>query len=310
MKRADFIKKIIFFSIAFFIFDKLFYIFLLLSPNLEADKRLEKLVTGNINKEIIIIGSSRGARNLIAKQIEDSLHLTSFNLSYPGSDIDFQNFILKTLLKFNKTPKIILLSLDDPIEFKKNDFLNFRLDRLYPLARFNYINDEMIRRGEKNFLSQFLVLSRINKVNFDLRKKKFNEFDTVRSNGSMPISFTKQNSDLTFNTIKQQYTSEEELNIKIDSFLEFQKLCAENNIELILIFPPNFQIINNQFEKRIKELTEKNVYTYIYDSTNNIYKDKLYYYDKNHLKENGAIVFTNEIIDFLSRTNIIKELDK
>ncbi|CAN0604097.1 unnamed protein product, partial [Ectocarpus sp. 12 AP-2014] len=198
--------------------------FLLLSPNLEADKRLEKLVTGNINKEIIIIGSSRGARNLIAKQIEDSLHLTSFNLSYPGSDIDFQNFILKTLLKFNKTPKIILLSLDDPIEFKKNDFLNFRLDRLYPLARFNYINDEMIRRGEKNFLSQFLVLSRINKVNFDLRKKKFNEFDTVRSNGSMPISFTKQNSDLTFNTIKQQYTSEEELNIKIDSFLEFQKL--------------------------------------------------------------------------------------
>ena len=78
-----FIVKILIFSTVFFLFDRLFYIFLDLSPKQEVDKRLDYVINGNMNKDLIIIGSSRGARDLIAKQIEDSLNISCYNLSYP-----------------------------------------------------------------------------------------------------------------------------------------------------------------------------------------------------------------------------------
>ncbi|MEO9894563.1 hypothetical protein [Aurantibacter sp.] len=299
LKMSGFIKKIIFFAIAFFVFDKIFYAFLFISPHLESDKRLEKLVNGEINKEIIILGSSRGARNIIAKQIEDSLHLSSFNLSYPGSDIAFQEFLLQTLLANNKKPKAIILTLDDPIQLMPNDFINFRFDRLYPLAKYESINNEMIKRREKNFLSRFLILSRINQVNFNITEKKYSIWDSIRSNGSMPISFQSKDAAFNYDNAAQTYNKDNESLAKIKSFTNFQRLCLDNSIALHLIFPPNYKSHNRQFENRIRQLTHSEVSLFVHDTLNDVYHDKSYFFDERHLLVNGAVVFTNELIDML-----------
>ena len=34
-----------------------------------------------------------------------------------------------------------------------DESLKFRYDRLYPLSKYKYINDEMVRRGEKTILT-------------------------------------------------------------------------------------------------------------------------------------------------------------
>ena len=111
-----FLIQILLFSFTFFLFEKVFYVSLYVSPKLEIDKRLEYIINGNMNKDLIVLGSSRGARNIIASQIEDSLNISSYNLSYPGSDIEFHKFLLQSLIKYNEKPKIVLLVVDDNAE--------------------------------------------------------------------------------------------------------------------------------------------------------------------------------------------------
>ena len=294
-----FIRKILLLGFVFFLFDKIFYLFLVVSPSLEKDCRLEQVITGKLNKEIIILGSSRGARNIIAGQIEDSISRSTYNLSYPGSDIEFHEFLLESLLEFNQKPKLILLAVDDSDELLPDPKAGFRYDVLYPLARYNYINNEMIARGQKSILSKILVLARINKRNFDIREKTFNELDTIITCGSMPISFQRKNRSFKYNYAIEQYNKHIESDNKVKAFLEFQNFCIDNNIKLVLVFSPNFRRHNPMFEHRLRQLTDPNVDYLIYDASNKIYEDKSYYYDENHLQTKGAVIFTNEIINFI-----------
>lgn len=298
-----FIQNVLIFSLVFFVIDKLFYPLLYLSPSLEVDNRLEKVINGELNKDIIVFGSSQGARNIIARQIEDSLNISTYNLSYPGSDIEFHNFLLKSLIKFNKTPKMVLLVVDDKTELLPSNILKFRYDRLYPLSINNYINNEMIKRGQKNFISNFLVLSRINRSNFDIREKKFNPLDTIQYCGSMPISFQRKNYEWNF-IDSISYNQEQELPEKVDAFLSFHKLCSDNNIKLVLIFPPNIKTLNPYFEKRMRELSNKKTSFFKYDTSKSMYKEKSYYYDNWHLQRHGAAIFTEEIIEKLTEISL------
>ena len=294
-----FITNILIFALIFFIVEKAFYFFMFISPTLEIDNRLEKVINGEMNKDIIVLGSSRGARNIIAGQIEDSLTISAYNLSYVGSDIQFHEFLLRSLIKFNKPPKIVLLAVDNFYELLPNESMIFRLDVLYPLAKYNYINDEMIKRGEKNYLSNFLILSRINKSNFDLRKKHFSSLDTIIACGSMPIFFQRKDREFK-STNYGDYNVAKELSVKVKSYIRFQKLCTINNIKLLMVFSPNFNShFNLEFEKRLKDLAEPDVAFYVYDSLNTVYQDKSFFYDEVHLKTNGAVIFTNEIINKL-----------
>lgn len=301
MKR--FLVKILLFCILFFVFEKAFYVFLYISPKLEKDKRLELVLNGDINKDLIVLGSSRGARNIIASHIEDSLNITSYNLSYPGSDIEFHEFLLRSLIIHNKKPKVVLLAVDDQVELLPSESIKFRLDRLYPLSEYDYINNEMIKRGEKTFLSKFLVLARINKRNFDIREKTFSALDTIMQCGSMPISFQRENIEFVFKTYNTSYDIDNELPLKIQAFQNFQELCVSYGIQLFIVYPPNFKNHNISFENRIKELSYPTTSTILYDTTNIIYQNKDYFYDLAHLKTNGAVIFTREIINEL-RTKV------
>lgn len=296
---ARFLKTLIFFIVLFLLFDRLFYSFLWISPKLEVDKRLEEVITGKINKDLMVFGSSRGARNIIASQIEDSLSIEAYNLSYPGSDITFHEFMLRSVIKFNKKPKIVLLVIDNPDEFYPSSSIKFRLDRLYPLSKYDYINEELILKGEKSILSNFIVLERINKRNFDIRKKQFSALDTIFKCGSMPISFQDNRTSYQNDTILRKYETNKELKEKLAAFNSFQNLCTEHGIKMIVVFPPQLINIDNGLEERIRALTSTSATIYSYDKQNPVYQNKNYFYDIAHLKKNGAQVFTNEIINFL-----------
>lgn len=303
-EMKKFIIQILFFIIAFFLFEKAFYIFLYFSPKLEKDKRLEYVLNGNMNKDLIILGSSRGARNIIASQIEDSLNISCYNLSYPGSNIEFHEFILRALIKYNRGPKILLLVVDDPHELLHHKPLQFRLDRLYPLVKYKYINNEMIIRKEKNFLSKFLILARINKQNFDLRQKQYSKFDTLKSCGSMPISFQKNGFEYYNNDNKENkynYDIGNEVAEKKVALEKIQNLCLSNGIKLVIVYPPNLSGHNLSFNSRIEELTKLANFYIKNDTTNYAYKNKKYFHDEVHLNTNGARIFTNDIINKMKK---------
>ena len=298
-----FVKSILIFGIAFFLLDKFFIFFIITSAEKEVDKRLELVINGKINKEIVVFGSSRGARNIIASEIEKETGYSAYNLSYPGSNIEFHEFAIRSLLKFNKIPKVILLSVDYPMAFLPDSVLNFRLDRLYPLVKYSYINNELIARGEKNLLmSHLFALSRMNKYIINLKQKKFMPKDTVYSDGSMPISFQKPNENWDKAKTIKKYNSLKELKIKREAFQKIITMCKENNIRLILVSPPLLDSMDSEFKARLKLLTSNTIEILECDSQNPIYKDKNYYYDKTHLNTKGALIFTKEITLYLKNT--------
>jgi hypothetical protein len=294
-----FIKKLLAFILIFLLFDRLFFLFLVLSPTLEKDDRLEKVLKGEMHNDIVVFGSSRGARNIIAGQIGDSLRLSVYNLSYPGSDVSFHEFLLRSYLRFNEKPKIVLLAIDDPSQLLPDESINFRYDRLYPLARYSHINNEMIEHGRKTWLSKVIVLARINKRNFDIRMKTYSAYDSLSACGSMPIAMQRDDQAFKFDNSAQSYTTEFEREEKKAAFKKFQDLCAKNGLKLVLVFPPNFKLHNVEFENRIREMSSVMVNYYIYNSENEIYSDKTYFFDESHLRKNGASIFTNELVNYL-----------
>ena len=301
MKR--FAYKLLLFAAIFFIYDKLFFIVAERSAAAEVDKRLEYLIRGEINKDIIVLGSSRGARAILAGEIEKQTGFSAYNLCYPGSNVEFHEFLMRVLVKYNDPPKVLLMVVDDDTYFFKSTAgtIIFRKDRLYPLVKYPYIRSEMVSLGEKDrVLSELLVLYRLNKSNFDLRKKQFTPVDTILSCGSMPISWKSRNGeDRYLVNYERDYPIDEEIPEKVDAFKKIVSACDEHNINLIVVFTPIRRAHSNSFEERIRELTGESGAIYVYDRENPAYRDAEYYHDGGHLLNTGAEIFTRELSDYL-----------
>ena len=294
--------KLLLFAAIFLIYDKLFIMVARRSADTEVDKRLEYLVNGEINKDIIIAGSSTGSRDIIASQIEEETGRTVYNLCYPGSNVVFHHFVVNTLVQFNDAPECLFLMVDDDIELIPNANIIYRKDRLYPLIQYEHIWKELAKRENTGqLLSRFLWIQRLSKYNFDLREKAFTPLDTIMECGSMPISWKPENTKLEYNYDERPYSASDELPEKLTAFKEIIKICELNDIKLVLVFPPIFEAHSTAFEDRIRQLAGEGVEFYIYDRDNEIYRNEDYYNDQNHLMRKGAVVFTDEIINFINR---------
>lgn len=306
MKR--FILRVLLFCICFICFDRIFILLRNESPSREIDKRLETVINGKINADILIFGSSRGARDVIAEDIREQTNKTCFNLSYPGSDISFHEFLLAQVLKNknkNKKPRIVILAVDDPAEFMPGVSIKFRFDRLYPLVKYETIRKTLVEKGEKNgILTDLFILHQLNQSNFDIRKKHFTALDTLLPDGSMPISFQKKGYVFNFDK-NSEYSINKELKSKVEYFTHFIEMCKKNGIELIIVFPPNYGSPNLIFEKRIIDLSKgKQVHYVKYDTQETRFLDKNYFYDGGHLIKKGAEIFTSEIAQFIKSENL------
>jgi len=178
-----FLKYVFLIALIFFILEKGFYYFIAYAPKKEYDKRLECILEGKMNKDIVVLGSSRGANDIIAKH---------------------------------------LLVLDGVFEFVGNSTLNFRNDRLLPLKKYNYVNDELIEQGEKNILSHVFCLSRIDRKDFSLRKSKPDPKNTLTPHGSI-LETAKLKKTLVYNHQPVPYTSDNEIPEYIDALLRLSR---------------------------------------------------------------------------------------
>ena len=275
-------------------------------PGKELDKRLEYIITGKVNADVIVMGSSRGARGIVASQLADSLRATAYNLSYPGSDISFHEYLLRELLKNgNKKPKLLILVIDDPNEMEESN-LQFRFDRLYPLVKYKSIRNTLIERGEKNkILSELFIIHQLSISNFDPRKEKFTFLDTLLDDGSMPITWQDPKFNHSFVSESVVYDRTKEEQIKIESFIRIVQICRDNKIAVLFACAPTFSRPTIGFRQRITELTGNNSYVMQYDTTNPVYRDADYFTDITHLKINGASIFTTEIATFINQHKLL-----
>jgi hypothetical protein len=295
--------RLLIFGLLFLAVDRCFLVLRNFSPSLEVDKRLEKVINKEIKSDILFFGASRGARDFMAQQIGDSLKMSAYNLSYPGGDIEFQDFVLKQVLKYHK-PKMIVMSIDDKSELSASENVTYRYDRLYPLVKYPVVREELIRKDQKNkYLSEVFIFHQLNKSNFDIRQKKFTKDDTIMADGSMPINGQTKIFTKIYQDSSRVYNQKKEFKYKLNCFLDFITLCKKNNIKLVMVLPPNYFKPCDEFYNRIAFLAKNNAFVMKYDISK--YKSSDFFNDENHLQKKAAIHFSNDVFQFIKSNNVL-----
>ncbi len=76
--------------------------FVLKQPSKHFDWRYGKVREEQLSTDILLIGSSRGARGLNAEVFEAISGKSTFNFCYPGSNLSFHLYCLETYLNNQK----------------------------------------------------------------------------------------------------------------------------------------------------------------------------------------------------------------
>ncbi|MFZ4464325.1 MAG: hypothetical protein ACOYN5_10785 [Bacteroidales bacterium] len=262
------------------------------------------IYTGNINSDLVIYGSSRAWVHINPKIIEDSLQISSYNLGIEGHNFWLQYFRHKELLKFNKKPAHIIMSLDIFTLQKRCDLYNYQqflpflllnndiyqytssyigfstFDYYIPLCRY-FLESGALKAAFRSMIDCKIVPSRIRGY-MGMEKNWTNDLDRAKS--------------------KVDYYE-----VKLDSstvnlFEKFINECSNNNIKITLVFSPEY-IEGQFFVKNRKEIISKyqhfaNKYSlqFIDYSKDTMCMQKQFFYNSEHLNKKGSEIFTNKLI--------------
>lgn len=270
------------------------------------DKRIGKILAKELNADLVIIGSSRAARNFVGSEIAKTSGLTVFNLGLPGSNIDFHAELLKLAIDAGNAPRYVILAVDSQ-ELIDDKSVDFRYDVFYP-----YIHDDRIarlleERGKLTSVSHVLSTYK-QKNNLWTAATPGNKIDALERmevDGSMPLSIKS----ITYDSMKYKqgagsYSTRLESPFLIERFKAFIKICQENKIKLFIVVSPNYADTPPGLIPRLKQLTGD---TATYFDYSQLLRDKENYYDVAHLNKNGAVKLSSQLGSDIkhARTNLV-----
>ena len=290
--------------ILFFSIDKLFLFVENYSPSLEFDQRIDRVMKGEMDYDLVIFGSSRSARAIIAADLEKETGLSCYNMSYHGSNTDFHEFILRMYLTYNRVPKYVVLGVDDYNSFIREKTV-FRADKLYPFTKYPDIIDELVQRGEKiQGISTLLCSHRINRSALFLTKRVPNKFNQFSSNGSITIEgsdkqFLANNFD--YDMSGRLYPIDQESDTLIAKYEAIISLCESYGIELLVTVPPNYRHYTFGFRERLEQITADKTKIFYCNEEKAEYREMTNFYDAEHLNITGAKHYTKDLAEFIKK---------
>lgn len=291
-----FLTKLFLFLLLLVLVDRACYFWLARFEDRVHDQRLRKVVQGEMNKDILVFGSSRSAKGILPQQITDSTGLSAYNLSYSGADLSWQLFLLNTVVEFNSPPKAVLLTMDDPMEFWDQENYHFPFYNLYSLLHYDCINEALIQMGEQAPESRYFMVARLKGDHFKPDFDPVEPLDSLRWDGAQPIDH--------YHPKKQErgyipHDPSRDLESKMQLLRDFEQTCQDNGIRLIIVYPPNFRDPNASFWHRVHSVTSPEALHFHYDIHDPMYQNKDMFYDMDHLHLHGAMYFTDKLIEFL-----------
>lgn len=266
------------------------------------------LIEGNINSEIVIYGSSRAWVGINPNLIGKELNKKVYNLGIDGHNFWLQYLRHQILLKYNKKPRHIIVSID-PFTFERREDL-YNKDQFLPYLLYNNNFHQSLKPYKGYSTTYYYIpclrfIGRTKAVNAafgSLIKPNTNEAGRV--NGFKAIN-TKWNKDLEKAIQKIKFYKIDFHKPTIRLFKRFIKECKEENIKLIFIYTPE-HMLGQEFIKEKKllmnlmnEITSKNNIPFIDYSKDSICSDKKYFYNSNHLNKLGSEKFTIKLIEDL-----------
>lgn len=270
---------------------------------------LNKITQGEINADILFTGSSRTHVHFNTLVVDSVLgnQLMSYNLGQDGEQLTVQLGILKSYLKHNKPPKVIVQGLDIFTTSQKEDVVNKR--KYFPYLDEPEIYQALSRIDSSVWLQKYIPLYAIARFN----EYVTNQFLEALRNKKVKIKgFTPRylSWDGKFEEFKKENPEGQTFPIEeraIAHLEEFIRLCKENNIHLILTYTPEFYESHDMVRNREeiiqtfqKVADEYNVPFWDY-SEDPITLEKQYFYNAQHLNATGAHIFSEHFAKKLQK---------
>lgn len=253
------------------------------------------------NAELLVFGSSRANHHYVPSVFEKELNMSYYNVGRDGSFILYHYAILEGILK-RYTPKTILLDVSEK-EFIKDNEAYERLSCLLPYYKNHSEIQQIINLRSK--LEKYKILSSIYPFNSSLftmaignteynkqRKQDNNGYIALQGHWRMPIEALNSPSNEVLDSIKIKY------------YEKFISKCKSAGIKLNIIHSPHyFRLINTDGSLEKAKSIAKINHIPFYDLSNDsifLYNPDLFS-DTYHLNGEGAIIFTNKLIDLITK---------
>ena len=281
----------------------------LLKSDIKMFLHWDSILQGKINRELLILGSSRGVVSYDPDIFSNNTGLSSFNLSFDAASYNLQQIKFKAYLEKNSFPFIIVQNVDIShfskselipqkeqfIPFISNDLLRYELTRVekgykdnyyIPLAKYNR-NQALLIKGLFNFFTRGEE-TEINIQGFRPVSKKF--IEDVHNLTRLKIL---ENDSLGFNNyLKGLEALEKQLTDKIPSNTLVFLVWAPEHIERLKFAPQ----VRNKVENYLIDLDNKfsNVFFLNY-SKDSVFQNGNLFYDTFHLNKKGATIFSEKV---------------
>jgi hypothetical protein len=267
---------------------------------------------GGIDADIIIIGSSRAATHIDPKLITDSTGKTCYNLGMMGHNFFLEYARYNFYLKYNKAPKLIILSLDYESLQRRPDLFNHT-------QFIAYLNDAIIADATQQYVGfskydyQLPLLKYVGEQTliFSLVKNYFYPQTNLpdRINGFYARDF-QWNADVnkTLDTLKPYTVSPDRLSL--DFFDAFLNRCKQQNIEVIFVHTPNHPLGQQKVLNRVQIIDLYQNYAqrfkipFLDYAQDTMCMNKAYFMNSTHLNKYGADVFTRKFISDLEKLDL------
>lgn len=252
--------------------------------------------------DILIFGTSRANHHYQPAIFEKRLNLSCYNVGRDASSIFYHYAVLKSILK-RYSPKIVVLDFNG-FEFSKTQLNYDRISSLLPYYRLHPEIRSIIELKSTN--EKLKLLSSIYPYNSsifsiaigntELNKKRWND-----TKGYLPLTKI-WNGSIQIDTKSFKYEVDSNIIKLYESFI---KDCINSNLKLYIVCSP-YLVKSNHLTYSVKlgqEIAAKNnvlFFDYSEDSIFN-YNSKLFA-DILHLNDEGAKVFSNMLIDSISKT--------
>ena len=264
-----------------------------------------QVMTGQVNADIVINGSSRALTHYDPRIIERITGHSAFNIGRNGSQTDMQLAFLRAYLAHNRKPKLIIQNLDlfsfvtsreiyDPAQYMpylKDEAIYAGIRQIYPYAwkwrylpLYGYVVEDMR-------FTWILGLSGL--AGFQTREDHFQGFLPRRT--SWTGDFEKFRA-----SVRDGVCFEIEPR-GVRDLAGVAEVCRERGVPLLFVYSPEFaemQILErNRAEvfAKFREICKKCSVSLWDYSDSPICRDRGLFYNSQHLNINGATVFSEAL---------------
>ena len=276
-----------------------------------------RVMNGQINADIVISGSSRALVHYNAPLIEKITGVSTYNIGLNGSQTDMQLAFLKSYLKHNAKPKLVVHNLD---------MHSFRVTRdPFNLVQFvPYLHEEAIYNSIKRYYPDVWKAKYLPLYGYVVEDMRFVWLQGLLAlTGRQPKEdrfqgFAPRHSTWTAAFGKFRENNPEGVRFEIEPLgikclTELIELCHSEGIDLLFVYSPDYyevhemELNRGEILARFQSLgTQFNIPVWDY-SNSPITRDHVNFYNSQHLNAEGADRFSADLAERLIHTTLLQK---